>query len=126
MQILIYLDVNIDSELNMSFFAEEINRKMTNKMFKLAKLRYMVDEYTAISIYRQTILPYANYCSFILDSVKKTIIDELQVLQNQALRICLKCKMRDETVIGLHKRCEIPLHLNRRNELLTSLMYRKS
>ena len=79
------------------------------------------------AIYRQTILPFADYCCFLLESsAKKTLVDRTQVIQNQALRICLKCKMRDETVIGLHKRCEMPALIDRRKEFLSSLMFRKS
>ena len=100
-----YLGATLDSELTK--FADEINRKFTNRIFKFANLRYMMDEHTAITIYKQTILPFADYCSFILDSAnKKTTISRIQILQNQALRICLRCKMRDETVDGLHFRCK--------------------
>ena len=34
--------------------------------------------------------------------------------------------MREETVVGLHKRCEMPTLLDRRKEFLSSLMFRKS
>ena len=122
-----YLGVTLDSKLTLASFADDINRKIVNKVFKLANYRYMMDEHTAIAVYRQTILPFADYCSFILDSAKKkTTIERIQLLQNQALRMCLKCKMREETVADLHLRCEIPFLEDRRKELLASLMYRKS
>ena len=122
-----YLGATLDSELTLSKFADDINRKITNSIFKLANLRYMMDEQTAITIYKQTVLPFSDYCSFILDSAsRQTVIDKIQVLQNQVLRICLRCKMRDETVKGLHLRCEISKLENGRKELLVSLMFRKS
>ena len=59
-----YLGVYIDSELTLAKFVKEINCKLINKIFKLAKLRYMVDEKTAIAIYRQTILTICGLLLF--------------------------------------------------------------
>ena len=45
-----YLGATLDTELTLSKFADDINRKITNNIFKLANLRYMMDEQTAITI----------------------------------------------------------------------------
>ena len=51
---------------------------------------------------------------------------QLQTPQNQALRICLKVKIRDVRTDELHERTEVPRLENRRKELLCSMMLRKS
>ena len=66
-----YLGVQSDSELTLSSFVREIHSKIANTIFMLSKLRYMVDESTAITIYNQTILPFADYCRFFIDSSAK-------------------------------------------------------
>ena len=92
----------LDSDLNLARFVTTTVFKMSNKVFKLAKLRSYVNEMTAITVYTQAILPLADYCCVLADSARRDLCHRLQVIQNQALRICLKTRVRDEMVQGLH------------------------
>ena len=59
-------------------------------------------------IYKLTILPYVEYVGFLV--VACTVDDRrsLQKCQNDALRICTKCKIADQVCIEeLHSKCKI-------------------
>ena len=99
---------------------------MCDKIFKLAKLRYLFDEETRITIYRQCILPHADYCSFMTDLANKTLIKRLDVIQRQALRICTKTKIGEMHCEELLNYCAIPDLFKRRKEMLATFLYRKS
>ena len=55
----------------------------------LDKLRYLVDKKSVVLIYKQTILPYLDYVGFMMLSCSIGHRKSLQVLQNNALRLCL-------------------------------------
>ena len=78
-----YLGVPIDSSLNLERSVSETAKKMSHKVFKMAKLRHMMDENTAIAIYKQTILPHADYCCFLLDSTRKEKAESIQKIQTK-------------------------------------------
>ena len=42
---------------------------------------------TAMLVYKQTILPYFEYCDFLIDSCCKKELDKMEKLQYRALRI---------------------------------------
>ena len=99
--------------------------KMSNRVFKLGRLRISISQLAAILVYKQTVLPVADYESFLAESARRDPTQKFQVIQNQALRICLKVRMRDMSVKELHVRTEVPMLFKRRKELLVSMMYRK-
>ena len=72
-----------------------VYRKAERKIFMLGKLRYFVDKKTALLIYKQAVLPYFDYGGFLLVSCNEGQKHDLQVLQNNALRICLRYRLID-------------------------------
>ena len=121
-----YLGVDLDMDLNLEKYVNNTANKMSNKVFKLGKLRTSINEHAAICVYKQGVLPMADYCCFLAESARRDPAQRLQVIQNQGLRICLKVRTRNETVQGLHERTEVPFLADRRKEMLTAMMYRKS
>ena len=121
-----YLGANIDSTLSMQNHARMIHGKVNTMAFKLSKLRHKMDVDTAITIYKQVILPKFDYCSFLIDTTTKYLRKRLETLQNRILRICLRVKKEDESPDDLRTLCEVPLLETRRKELLTTMMFSKS
>ena len=71
-----------------------VYRKAERKVYMLGRLRYYVDSKTALLIYKQAVLPYFDYV-FLISLLYCWSQKDLQVLQNNALRICLRYKLAD-------------------------------
>ena len=120
-----YLGVQLDTDLNLVKYVNTAVSKMSNRVFKLGRLRISINQLAAILVYKQTVLPVADYGSFLAESARRDPTQRFQVIQNQALRICLKVRMRDMSVEELHCRTEVPILFKRRKELLVTMMFRK-
>ena len=83
----VYLGISLDAEMSMKIFATNLYNRIQVKLFTLAKIRRFIDKNTANIIYKQTILPIFDYGGFLLDSCVQKLQDDLQKLQNKALRI---------------------------------------
>ena len=103
-----YLGVILDDQLSFTTYYNYVKRRIENKIFVLSKLRKYIDCKTAILIYKQAILPLAEYAGFVLTSCSIGQRHELQVLQNNALRLCKRYYLRDRIRIdNLHAECSI-------------------
>ena len=89
-------------------------------------IRKFITELTALLVYKQTILPHFDYCSFIVDGGKKTMIKALQTLQNRALRVCLRKYSIEYRTNDIHTECKVERLEKRRETQLAILMYKKS
>lgn len=88
-----YLGVIIDSKLKFEEHADYICRKVAMKIGFLRRIRKKLSLKNAIMIYNTLILPHFNYCSSILLSTTSEVMDRLQILQNKAMRIILRCSI---------------------------------
>ena len=122
-----YLEVILDSEMNLRSFISHIKKVVSLKIFTLAKIRRFLTEHAAIMIYKLTILPYIEYAGFLVVACAIDDRHDLQICQNNALRICTKYRRNDHVRIkDLHRKCKIvSLEQRRRNQSLL-LMYKKS
>ena len=122
-----YLGVILDAELTLRPFINHIKMIISHKIFTLAKIRSCLTEHAAVLIYKLTILPYIEYAGFLVVACSIEDRKDLQICQNDALRICTKQKFSDHIRIeDFHSRCKIiSLEHRRRNQLLL-LMYKKS
>ena len=119
-----YLGVIIDDQLTYTPYYNAVKRKVENKIFVLSKIRRYVDCKTALLIYKQAILPLMEYAGFVLISCNLGQRQELQKLQNNALRKCKKYFLRDRVQINiLHNECTILGLEQRRRKQLLRLMY---
>ena len=121
-----YLGVNLDSELKLDTHMTGLGTKMAHKVFKLAKLRRQMDFSTALKVYKQTILPYCDYCSFMIEGAKKGNVKKLQTLQNRALRICTKKYDIKHRTKKIHMECDMERLEERRQMQLALLMYKRA
>ena len=122
-----YLGVILDAEMTLRPFISHIKKVVSHKIFSLAKMRSCLTEHAAVMIYKLTILPYIEYAGFLVVACTVEDRKDLQICQNDALRICTKQKLSEHVRIeDIHSRCKIiSLEQRRRNQLLL-LMYKKS
>ena len=82
----------------------------------------------ALTIYKQTILPLFDYTGFMLLSTNISDRNDLQVLENTALRICYNARLRDMVNIELmHTRANlISLDQRRQKQILFLLFIDKN
>ena len=102
----------------------KVKKIVSNKVYILAKLRNNIDVNCAIAIYKQTILPLLDYAGFMLISGNVSDRHELQVLQNNALRICYNVRLRDRISIDcMHVRSNLLSLEQRRQKQMLNLMF---
>ena len=119
-----YLGVILDSEMNLTSLLSDTKKRVLNKLFNLRKLRYYINEKGALAIYKQTILPLLDYAGFLLISCTKSDRHDLQIIQNDALRVCYNVKRRDKlSILNMHKKANLLSLEQRRTFQLLSLMY---
>ena len=87
-----YLGVWLDSSLSMDKHLNNGYKMAYQKVFKLKKLRKQMSTNTAMLVYKQTILPYFEYCDFLIDACSKREQDKIEKLQYRALRIIHKIR----------------------------------
>ena len=87
-----YLGVWLDSSLSMDTHLNNGYKMAYQKVFKLKMLRKQMSTNTAMLVYKQTILPYFEYCDFLIDACSKREQDKIKKLQYRALRIIHKIR----------------------------------
>ena len=122
-----YLGCVINDELTISDEYKAVYRKAERKVYMLGKLRYFVDKKTALLIYKQAVLPYFDYGGFLLISCNRGQKKDLQTLQNNALRICLRYRLADRVSERiLHHEGNMQSLEQRRSLQLLKIMYHQS
>ena len=92
-----YLGVILDDQLTFTPYYNMVKRRMENKIFVLSKIRKYVDNKTALLIYKQAVLPLVEYAGFVLIFCTIGQRYDLQVLQNNALRLCKRYRLLDRS-----------------------------
>ena len=87
-----YLGVTLDSEMNLTTLLAVTKKTVTSRLFNLRKLRHYITEKSALTIYKQPILPAFDYAGFMIILCNKSDRHDLQVIQNDALRTCYNVK----------------------------------
>ena len=72
------------------------------------------------------IVPTVEYCSFYTGSVNNAELANLQRMQNQALRVCLRTRVRDISIATLHSESVTEMLDIRRRKQLLGIMWKKS
>ena len=122
-----YLGCVMNDELTLVNEYKALYRKAERKVYMLGKLRYYIDKRTALLIYKQAVLPYFDYSGFLLLSASSKQIKDLQTLQNNALRICLRYNLVDRvSEERLHNEAALQNLVQRRKKQLLKLMYYQS
>ena len=102
----LYLGVIIVMSLNP--LLKSVNKRVSNMIFMLRKIRKFITFDAAILIYKQTILPIIEYAGFMRTACNSEAKENMQILQNNILRICCRYKHSDKISIErLHTECKI-------------------
>ena len=119
-----YLGVILDNTMNMESNFNCIIKNLSYKLFQFTKIRSYLDIKTRVLVYKQTIMPLAEYAGFLLNLNRKHDTEKLQKLQNRALRLCYSIQNpRDFSVMDLHSRANLDLLYMRRERQLLGSMY---
>ncbi len=119
-----YLGIYLDQHLS---FAEHINwvyKKGSMKMGAISKIRKVLDQSTALSLYKSLVLPQLDYCDIVYMSATKENLNRLQMLQNSACRTILLAT-NDAHIDDMHNTLGL-LTLQHRRDLHMSFACHKS
>ena len=85
-----------------------------------------MNEDISLRIYRVMISPVIEYCSFYVGGGHVAELQKLQRMQNQALRVCCKKRVRDVSIEQLHRISKVETLDRRRKLQLLAIMWKKA
>ncbi len=118
-----YLGVVLDSRLTFGEHISYLKSKTYSKIKLLGRVRHILDQNTALTLYKTLILPVYDYCDFIYYSINSSEKEVLQKLQNCAFWTIL----RPDRLASMDMTHTV-LHMNtlddRRNKHVAIQMYK--
>ena len=119
------LGFDVTRDLDMNAYVKNVHKKANYKTYMFSKIRKYITKYAAIMIYKQTILPYMDYSSFLMDSTCQYSLSKLDKIQKRCIRLIeYKNKPhREKDLNTLLKDYRIEPIRERRNKQLLSFMY---
>ena len=119
-----YLGIILDSQMTLMPLFSRTKKRVSNKIYMLIKIRNNIDTQCALTIYKQTILPLLDYAGFLLISGNVSDRSDLQILQNDALRVCFNVKLRDRmSILHMHRMAKLLSLEQRKKKQLLNLMF---
>lgn len=88
-----YLGIILDKYLKFEKHFSYVTKKISKKVGFLKRIRKNITTMCAINIYNTIIKPHFECCSTILFMGNRETIRRLQLLQNKAMRVILKCSL---------------------------------
>ena len=121
-----YLGVIADDDLLFDEFVDDKYNKVNVRILQLMRMRQYITTDTALTIYKQMIIPIFVYADFMVESASKGRISKLEKLQEKALK-CIENECQKKVDVGLlyGKHGIQPLCLRHR-EHISCFMYRQS
>ncbi len=101
-----YLGVMLDSKLTFTHHVTYLRKKSISRVKMLGKVRPMVDQSIALTIYKTIISPLFDYADVVFDCLSQQDSDRLQRIQNWALRIILQADPRTH-ILDMHKELKL-------------------
>ena len=117
-----YLGIYLDSHLNFNKHIDYVTKITSHTTFLLAKIRNLIDQITALYIFKSMIMPIFDYGDIIYEGGTQIKLLKLQRIQNRGLKICLSIKERIRT-INLHQQASVPQLFVRRCSNLKKYMF---
>ena len=106
-----YLGIKLEDTLMFELHGAETMRLVSHKIYLLSRIRKYITTGQSIAIYKSKVLPYFDYSDIFLMNVNQKIMDQLQKLQNTALRVRLAGDGKSN-VNDVHNTCNINKLLN--------------
>ena len=120
-----YLGIKLEDTLTFELHASESMKMVAHKLYLLSRIRKYITTGQAITIYKSKVAPYFDYGDIFLMNISSKTIDELQKLQNRALRICVARDGRSN-VNELHNTCNVNKLSHRREAHLLNFVYKRA
>ena len=86
-----YLGVMLDSKLKFDKHVNYMYSKIYPKLKTIRRIRCYIGKRTAIYLYNSLINPLFSFSDVVYDTMSQLDTNKLQVLQNNCVRVCLKC-----------------------------------
>ena len=86
-----YLGVELDHALSYDKHLDNVSNKTTQKLYIFRKIRRFIRQSTAITVYKQMILPLLEYCNILFNSGKKSKLDKIDKIQSKCIQIIENC-----------------------------------
>lgn len=120
-----YLGFMLDETLSFGKHIDTVLRACNQKVFWLTKIRKYISKEIAFRLYKSLIMSKLQYGCFFYTNASRKQQQQLQKLQNRALRVCCRAE-RYTSNLQIHWEAKVwPLELRGRLELL-KLMHRIS
>ena len=121
----LYLGVDIDSMLTFKKHYANTFKNASHKLFILRKIRYMINVKAALDITKTMLCSIIDYGNIFLSSCNEGDLQDLQILQNNALRCSYGVTdPRNEHIIDLHKKSNVKSIKLRRKKLILTCYWR--
>ena len=119
----LYLGVDIDNMLTFKKHFSNTFKNVSHKLFILRKIRYMINLKAALDVTKTMLCSIIDYGNIFLSTIKEVDLNDLQTLQNNAIRCCYQISdPRDEHILELHVRANMKLvNIRRQKQILTCL-----
>ena len=86
----LYLGVDIDNQLTFKKYYSNVFKKNSYKLSLLRRIRYMVTLKASLDITKTMFCSIVDYGNIFLTSCTENDLNDIQTLQNHALRCCHK------------------------------------
>ena len=121
-----YLVVIVDDKLQFDKFLESKYNKVNVRILQLMRMRQYITTDTALTIYKQMIIPFFDYADFMVESGPKNKIKKLENLQEKALK-CIENECQKKVDVDqLYGKYGIQQLYLRYCEHISCFMYRQS
>ena len=119
----LYLGVDIDNMLTFKKHYNNTFKNVSHKLFILRKIRYMINVKAALDITKTMLCSVIDYGNIFLSSCNQADLNDMQILQNNALRCCYGVfDPRDGHILYLHKQANMKmLDIRRKKQILTCI-----
>ena len=105
-----YLGVEIDSNLLFKSHTNRLNKNANHKLFLLRRLKNVLTTFASTLVLKSMFLGVLDYGLLFTTVVPNKMIEDLQVIQNHALRAVLNVQdPQDQNVIELHDIVKVKL-----------------
>ena len=118
--------MELDGPLTVNPHIGKVKKSVGNKVFKLGRLSKRIPGDCCLTVYKSMVAPVMDYCSFYTGSACQSELTKLQRLQNRALRICTKSRVREVSVNALHTATGVLKLDDRRKKQLTKIMWKSA
>ena len=97
-----YLGVWFDKYLRWYTHIDQTATKISQRLGVIKRLSRYVDQCTHNTLYTALIQPHIDYCCTLWTHGANKYVNRIQILQNQAARLTLGCRIRDVHVSDLY------------------------